>query len=149
MEHQIQLSEYKVALEVIHTELFSIDDQDSTKDLLTLLAEIENTLFGCCHRTRKLLKICAESGSNPSTSVDTAGSGVKLPKFDVPTFDGNILHWKQFWEQFCTSVHDRSRLTDAEKLVYLQHSLKNGSTKSIIEGLSHSGEQYSEAVWNV
>ncbi len=74
------------------------------------------------YRTRKLLKINAESGSNPSTSVDTPGSGVKLPKLDVPTFDDNILHWK-----FCTSVHDRSRLTDAEKLVYLQHSLKDGS----------------------
>ena len=71
---------------------------------------------------------------------------MKLPKLDVPTFDGNILHWRSFWEQFCISVHDRPNLSDPEKLVYLQQSLKNGSAKSAIEGLSHSGEYYTEAV---
>ena len=40
----------------------------------------------------------------------------------------------------CTSVHIRSNLTDAEKLAYLRHALKNGSTKSVVEGLSRSGE---------
>ena len=43
-------------------------------------------------------------------------------------------------------VHDRSNLTDSEKLVYLQQSLKDGSAKSAIEGLPRSGECYTEAV---
>ena len=34
----------------------------------------------------------------------------------------------------------------SEKLVYLQHSLKDGSAKNVIEGLSRSGDNYSEAV---
>ena len=37
-------------------------------------------------------------------------------------------------------------LSDAEKLVYLQQSLRNGSAKSAIDGLSRSGEYYAEAV---
>ena len=61
-------------------------------------------------------------------------------------FDGNIINWRSFWEQFCVSVHDRSNRSDPEKLVYLQHSLKNGSAKRAIEGLSRSGEHYAEAV---
>ena len=44
------------------------------------------------------------------------------------------------------SVHGRSTLSNTEKLVYLQHALKDGSAKTIIEGLSQSGEQYTEAV---
>ena len=40
----------------------------------------------------------------------SGGSGVKLPKLDVPTFDGSIVHWKQFWDQFTVSVHDRTNL---------------------------------------
>ena len=72
--------------------------------------------------------------------------GVRLPKLEVPTFDGNILNWRCFWEQFRVSVHDRSSLSDSEKLVYLQHSLKDGSAKNVIEGLSRSGDNYSEAV---
>ena len=33
-----------------------------------------------------------------------------------------------------------------KKLVYLRHSLKDGSAKFVIEGLSRSGEQYVEAI---
>lgn len=72
--------------------------------------------------------------------------GVKLPKLDVPVFDGNILNWTSFWEQFCVSVHSRPNLTNSEKLLYLQHALKDGTAKHVIEGLSRSGEHYAEAV---
>lgn len=67
-------------------------------------------------------------------------------EIDVPTFSGNILGWKTFWDQFRISVHDRKNLSDSEKLVYLQHALKDGSAKQIIEGLSRSGEHYTEAI---
>ena len=80
------------------------------------------------------------------SSSPTDGQGVKLPKLDVPTFDGNILNWKTFWEQFRVSVHSCDNLSDSEKLVYLQQALKGGSAKQVIEGLSHSGEYYAEAV---
>lgn len=52
----------------------------------------------------------------------------------------------QFWEQFCVSVHDHIDILDTEKLVYLQRALKDVSAKIVIEGLSRSVEQYSEAV---
>lgn len=44
------------------------------------------------------------------------------------------------------AIHDRDDISDTQKLVYLQHSLKDGSAKSAIEGLSRSGEHYTEAV---
>ena len=44
------------------------------------------------------------------------------------------------------SVHDHSDLSEAEKLVYLQQAINNGSAKSVIEGLSRSGDQYQEAI---
>ena len=64
----------------------------------------------------------------------------------MPKFDGNILNWRSFREQFQVSVHDRSSLAKSKKLVYLQHALKDGSAKQAIEGLSRSGEYYSEAI---
>ena len=44
------------------------------------------------------------------------------------------------------SIHNCPNLNNAEKLVYLQRALKDGSAKPKIEGLSQSGEQYTEAV---
>ena len=73
-------------------------------------------------------------------------TGVKLPKLDIPTFDGNILNWRSFWERFRVSMNDRTTLTNSEKLVYLQQSLKDGSAKNVIEGLPRTGNNYSEAV---
>ena len=82
----------------------------------------------------------------PVSSTPVVSTGVKLPKLDVPVFDGNILNWTRFWEQFRVSVHDRTSISDSEKLVYLQHALKDGSAKTVIEGLTRSGEHYIEAV---
>ena len=74
----------------------------------------------------------------------TDGTGVKLPKLDVPVFDGNIIHWKRFWDQFTIAVHSKTTLSNAEKAVYLQHAIKDGSARNAIEG--HSADNYEEAV---
>ena len=92
---------------------------------------------------RKLLNSHAPS-SVSATAAD--GKGLKLPKLEVATFDGDVLHWRQFWEQFSILVYDCSHLTDMEKLVYLRQAVKNGSAKNAIEGLLRSGDHYREAV---
>ena len=87
----------------------------------------------------------AHSPHSKSSATDSESSS-KLPKLDVPTFDGDVLHWQQFWEQFRVSIHSRKGLSNAERLVYLQQAIKQGSARSAIEGLSQSGDQYEEAV---
>ena len=79
-------------------------------------------------------------------SVFSTDKRVKLPKLDVPTFNGNLIHWKQFWDQFAVAVHNKTNLSNAEKTVYLQQVIKDGSAKNAIEGLSHSGDNYNEAI---
>lgn len=137
-----QLSDFKTEFSDIHRGLISLD-VDDTSELGGLLAHVEKAIFDRGLEIRRLLHSRSSSSSPSSVSDPT---GVKLPKLDVPTFDGSILNWKTFWEQFSVAVHDRSNLTDAEKLAYLRHALKAGSAKSVIEGLSRSGEQYEEAI---
>ena len=51
-----------------------------------------------------------------STSASGSdGTGVRLPKINMPTFDGSIVHWKQIWDQFNVAVHSKTSLSDAEK----------------------------------
>ena len=119
-------------------------DLEETDELSTLQANLEGEIFDTSLQVKKLLLMSSHKSDSPTTSSDS--KGVRLPKLDVPLFDGKILHWRSFWEQFCVSVHDRPSLSDPEKLVYLQQSLKNGSAKSGIEGLSRSGEYYAEAI---
>ena len=107
---------------------------------------MEKGFFECCLQIKKLIY----SAKHPHDSSDAAApdsKGVKLHKIeDVLMFDANLLIWRSFWEQFCISVHSRSVLADSEKLVYLRHSLNDGSAKHVIEGLSRSGVYYAEAI---
>ena len=139
-QHEEQLSEFKKELSDVHNSLLSLDLEDGD-EVLQSQSAVEKTIFDCSLKIKKLLHSRA-STSSPSSDA----KGVKLPKLDIPTFNGDILGWKMFWEQFCISVHDRSTLSDSEKLVYLQHALKDGTAKRVIEGLSRSGEHYAEAI---
>ena len=89
----------------------------------------------------KVNKFLYNPECTPEATVSTHETkGVRLPKLKVPTFDGDILHWQMFWEQLCVAIHDRCDISDTQKLVYLRQSLKDGTAKNTIEGLSHSGE---------
>ena len=142
-QYEEQLRDYKKDLSDIRDSLLS-QDLDESDELYTLQAKLEKEMFDCSLQIKKLLLTSRRLPESTPTPDD--GKGVKLPKIDVPKFDGNIVNWKTFWEQFYVSIHSRSNLSDSEKLVYLRHSLKDGSAKNVIEGLSRSGEYYAEAV---
>ena len=40
---------------------------------------------------------------------------VEMPKIRAPTFDGGILNWVAFGEQFETAIHIDDKLNDAQK----------------------------------
>ena len=73
-------------------------------------------------------------------------NNVKLPKLEIPSFNGDLLNWRSFWEQFSISVHEKTNLSNTEKLVYLHQALKDGTAKHLIEGLSDMGDCYPEAI---
>ena len=141
-QHAAQLTTYGKELVAVYETLVTLDLEEED-DLFVQHAKLEKLHFSCSHKVRKILNSHAPS---PVSAPAADGKGLKLPKFEVPTFDGDILHWRQFWEQFSISVHDCSHLTDVEKLVYLRQAVKNGSAKNAIEGLSKSGDHYHEAV---
>jgi len=139
-QYEEQLSEFKTELGDIRNSLYALDLEDSD-ELSTLQVTVEQAVFD------RSLDVRISLLSHDTSSASSPGSkGLKLPKIEVPTFDGNLLHWTTFWEQFDVSVHSKSGISDAEKLVYLQHALKGGTAKQAIEGLSRSGDHYAEAV---
>ncbi len=142
-QYDEQLQDVKVRLGDVSNALLSLDVADSDK-LCVFQARLEKEFFDCGLEVKKQLSRVPRLSDTSSTTV--SGKGVKLPKLEVPMFDGNIINWRPFWEQFVVSIHERSELSDSEKLVYLQHSLKDGTAKGVIEGLSRSGEYYKEAI---
>ena len=80
---------------------------------------------------------------NPNT-VDLQFNS-KLPKLDFPVFKGNPVDWTTVWDQFKTSIHLNSRLSDTDKVNYLKKYL-DGQALSAISGFTLSSENYNEAI---
>ena len=139
-QHEADLSDYKKELYHIHQELLALDLSEED-ELSVSHTNLEKLVFDTSLNIRKILGAPSDREAPPTES-----KGVKLPKLDVPKFDGDILNWKTFWEQFNVSIHSRKSLSNAEKLIYLRSSVNEGSAKHAIEGLSRTGECYEEAI---
>ena len=81
----------------------------------------------------------------PIPTPTVAENRTKLPRLIVKEFDGTILSWQSFWEQFSSAVHDRSDLSTIDKFSYLK-SLLTDKAEKVISGLSLSAENYKSAV---
>ncbi|XP_033762684.1 uncharacterized protein LOC117344144 [Pecten maximus] len=85
------------------------------------------------------------SGHQLSSSSSVSSQFHKLPKLILPTFDGDILQWKTFWDSFQSTIHFNICLTDIHKFSYLKAQL-HGQASRCIEGLPITNDSYLQAV---
>ncbi|XP_063411636.1 uncharacterized protein LOC134694552 [Mytilus trossulus] len=59
------------------------------------------------------------------SSMSTTHSSIyhKLPKLNLPYFNGNLLNWQPFWDAYQSTIHDNQTLTDVQKFTYLQNQI--------------------------
>ena len=67
-------------------------------------------------------------------------SQIKLPKLNLPVFDGNILCWQEFWDVFNSSVHEQE-VPNVTKFSYLKGSLRSAAV-AVIGGISITNDSY-------
>ena len=104
-----------------------------TKELSDEKLQISDAIVSTALKISKLLPSATDA------SITPVREGIHLTKISVPTFDGHILQWWSFWEQFeLYIVHSRTELSDAVKLAYLRNALKDGPALNIIEGIDQT-----------
>ena len=99
------------------------------------------------HATSEITRVANRSTlTMTSTSVsqqlpgDSVPVSVNLPKLHLPTFDGSILKWPEFWDMFNASVH-RQNIPKVSKFSYLKGALR-GSASVAISGISVTEENF-------
>ena len=136
-----EIADIKLELRSVSSDLATLNLPEDD-DLFEIEKQIRSVIYAHSLSAKKTL-----AGMRSATpTLAASSSGVKLPKIDVPRFNGNALSWRSFWEQFNVTIHSRTTLTDTEKMTYLQSSIKDSPAKSIIDGLSQSGDNYIEAI---
>ncbi|XP_061168132.1 uncharacterized protein LOC133177057 [Saccostrea echinata] len=85
--------------------------------------------------------ISFHSNSNSSNSSNFH----KLPKLNLPIFEGNVLEWQSFWDSFDSAIHSNNTLTEVQKFNYLK-SLVEGEASNTIAGFALTHSNYNRAI---
>jgi len=70
---------------------------------------------------------------------------VRLPRLDLPTFSGNTLEWRSFWDGFDATVNSNSTLTGVQKLTYLRAQLR-GDASEVMAGFCLTNDNYTHSM---
>ncbi|XP_055838743.1 uncharacterized protein LOC129906826 [Episyrphus balteatus] len=71
------------------------------------------------------------------------GATMKLPKIELPKFDGNYLNWRQFYDLFKQLIHDQP-IPPAQKLYFLRANV-TGDAHSLIQHFQPTDKNYDVA----
>ncbi len=97
-QHRQQIADLKKELKEIQSALLDVD-LEAGPPLVEIQDAIERVIFEGSLSINKCLRATVVDGA--STAPGVHAPGAKLPKLKVLTFNGDILNWKSFWEQFC------------------------------------------------
>ena len=121
--------------------------------------EAENDLSNCLVRNDEVFQLIAaieeklvekketpiNSDSLENVSSNTEKIKCKLPKLVIKEFDGNVLNWQTFWDQFESTIHSKININNIDKFSYLK-SFLCPSAYETISGLVLTSQNYLEVV---
>ena len=89
----------------------------------------------------------AYAASSPVSVVNSSNNNFRtnLPKLIIKQFDGGILNCQTFWDQYYSSVHVKTNISEIDKFTYLK-SLLSESAFETISGLTLTSDNYVEAI---
>ena len=74
-----------------------------------------------------------DTSINSNSAMPPGGS--KFLKLKIEKFDGKIINWHSFWDQFVSSIDSQENITDIDKFGYLRNLLCD-SARETISGLT-------------
>ena len=139
-------------------------DQQAREHLLTVdvaedVEDKEVKEAGAYHAKVETMRAKMEEVFAPATEVVTesssasvigdgrsVGYGIKLPKYDMPKFDGSLLKWLGFWAAF-KNIDDCAQMEGSMKFNYLKSSLVVDSPPyELMCDLAPTNENYLQVV---
>lgn len=78
------------------------------------------------------------------TEVRQSNNDVRLPKVELPSFNGSYDSWSRFRDTFESLVHNNTRLSDIQKFHYLLSSVRDEAAE-ILESVEIAAANYEDA----
>lgn len=117
--------------------LNELEQEDSGREINEILTKENKTFFF----EKSAISNSVNNSFTPSSSSEAY---TKLSKLKLPKFKGNIIKWRDFWNQYKAAIHDIENLSVVEKFTYPKSFLAD-SALATISGLNLNAESYKEA----
>lgn len=75
--------------------------------------------------------VTTNSGSGSSGSNENTSHSVRLPRLDLPNFDGDLLEWTTFKDMFEAAVDNNTNLSKVQKFSYLKAKLTGEAARVV------------------
>ncbi|XP_047032786.1 uncharacterized protein LOC124639459 isoform X1 [Helicoverpa zea] len=118
-------------------------------------AKFEERYHAVAAQARSLL-ISADAGvdggsvagsADKNTGASFRHNFVRLPKINLPTFDGSYQCWLEYRDTYLSLIHSSSAIDDISKFHYLRASL-TGDAQQVIKNIDFKSEHY-QLAWNL
>jgi hypothetical protein len=91
-----------------------------------------------------IIKEALPKSASTGGSVDNSNGHIRLPVIQLPSFDGKYENWTSFKDMFTATVDSNASLSGAQKLQYLNASLK-GEAAMLIKAMQITDDNYNQA----
>ena len=124
-----------------------VADSTNNNELRILVGELGPKLTEIVNKSNTQLKLegyssLSSSDSNAKPKVVAISSNLKLA---LPTFDGDVLNWREFWSLFSDVLFKDRGLTDIEKCCHLINSMSTPEVKEQAKSAVANTTSYAEA----
>eukprot|EP00795_Rhopilema_esculentum_P014292 gene14292-5330_t len=154
LEHlSVSLKDKLTVLRSIDDEIFNLIDDDDVEAAVLESEELRSEIQGFIIRIdakRDELKlgvtknVSSTETSLPSRQISVPENAAKLPKLQLPKFQGDPRKWPEWWDAFDV-IHNSTSLTPTNKFRHLK-SLLEGPAETAISGIQITGANYNEAI---
>ena len=136
---------------ILDDEIFDLLDQKDAEFELSNTLVRNDRIFGLIASIEEASNknennknsLISNSSSTSNNNVDEVVC--KLPKLVIKEFDGSVLNWQNFWDQFESTIHSKTNTSNIDKFIYLTSFLCK-STYDTISDLAPTNQNYLEAV---
>ncbi|UYV72604.1 hypothetical protein LAZ67_10000024, partial [Cordylochernes scorpioides] len=142
---QIKEFDGKIEMEMIGAEEY---DEKAVMKELESTEHYEKMYSAVLIRINKIL----EAKTEEKRAMSEAGSEgsrralLRLPKMELPCFDGDLEGWISWWSRF-KRIHEDKDLDDDEKMHYLVQAMIPGSrAHRLLGAYTHTGKNYENAI---
>ncbi|XP_055917761.1 uncharacterized protein LOC129950022 [Eupeodes corollae] len=119
------------------------DDLSTSKSYHEAIIGAE--LVEAIEKSSPMIAALSDTGAPPlSTAASSSHTGIRLPRIDLPKFDGSYTTWRAFQDRFQALVHNNKSIDDIDKLHFLQSCLI-GDANRFLQNLSVEAANYDKA----